>query len=357
MQIALTGKLAKAIGIKPAAPDEKAAPLFSWTANWTNTFDDHKEDMIVMVNNATRFTVVIYGIKRPQPDDMAAKMTAAIRNTLRAMNLNPEIVDEYIRRTAWVNRQGLEAAFVVGNIVTSAHGTLEFHDTFGHDVSRRLVNHSLNWEDGYIPAEKMIEALTGLTGKAAYSYRAFVIQAVLDLKIYKATRRLIVPANLALTKLHTVLQRAYGWADYHLYDFSVFQGRSREPVIRFVPDQDSLSWDPLAAPIAGRTLADCFPAYTRLLYTYDMGDDWRHNIKLVRIIEEHNEESPYLLKARGQTPPEDVGGVYGFIDFYNIMQDRNHPEYQEHKQWAGYWSLELPETAARPRVIRPTFWG
>ena len=47
----------------------------------------------------------------------------------------------------------------------------------------------------------------------------------------------------------------------------------------------------------------------------------------MRIIDEHNEESPYLLEASGQTPPEDVGGVGGFIDFREIMLDTGHPEY------------------------------
>ena len=97
MQIALTKKLATAMEIKPAAADESVNPLFCWTANWTNTFDKRKEDMVVMVNHATRFTITIYGIKRGQFKNIGAKMIAAIRNTLLAMNLSPELVDEYIR--------------------------------------------------------------------------------------------------------------------------------------------------------------------------------------------------------------------------------------------------------------------
>ncbi len=63
-----------------------------------------------------------------------------------------------------------------------------------------------------------------------------------------------------------------------------------------------------------------------------MGDNWENNIELVRVIEAHSEESPYLLEASGQTPPEDVGGVGGFIDFREIMLDPTHLDYLQTKE-------------------------
>lgn len=154
MQIALTKKLAEAIGIKPTPVSESTEPIFSWTANWTNTFDRRKEDMVVMVNNATRFTITIFGIKRNQFKDIAVKMTTAIRDTLFAMNINSEVVDEHLRQageiefapnhdrklTAWVNRQGLDAAFVVGRAENESEGKLKYEDTLGPlSVETRLI--------------------------------------------------------------------------------------------------------------------------------------------------------------------------------------------------------------------------
>lgn len=151
MQIALTKKLATAMGIMPSVAEESTNPIFCWTANWTNTFDNRKEDMVVMVNHATRFTVTVYGIKRNQFKNIEAKLIAAIRNTLLAMNLNPDLVDEYIsqagdisytanrdrKMTAQVNHQGLNAAFVVGRAVNESRGNLKFEDTLGRAVSKR----------------------------------------------------------------------------------------------------------------------------------------------------------------------------------------------------------------------------
>ena len=56
-----------------------------------------------------------------------------------------------------------------------------------------------------------------------------------------------------------------------------------------------------------------------------MGDSWEHDIELVRVIDEHEEASPYLLEASEQAPPEDVDGVVGFIDFREIMLDSGNP--------------------------------
>lgn len=365
MQISLTKKLAIAMGVKPVTADDAINPLFRWTGNWTNTFDKRKEDMVVMVNHATRFTVTIYGVKRNQFKDIEAKMIAAIRNTLLAMSLNEEVVDDYInlagdityasnhdrKMTAQVNRQGLDAAFVVGRAVNESRGSMKFEDTLGRSVSRGPVNYSSGHEDSFIPADEMIKALAELTRKPAYKYRAFELLVTLDLEIYKATRRLIVPADISFQRLHKVLQKVFDWKDYHLYDFAVFDNSGKAVSARLVPDEESLSYDDNAVLMDGHKLSEYMPKHKRILYTYDMGDSWEHEIELVRVVDEYDKESPYLLEASGQTPPEDVGGVGGYIDFREIMLDPNRQEYAETKEWAGYWSPELREWEARPRVI------
>ena len=88
-----------------------------------------------------------------------------------------------------------------------------------------------------------------------------------------------------------------------------------------------------------------------MIYTYDMGDNWEHRIELVREIDSYHEESPYLLEAIGQAPPEDVGGVPGFVEFHDIMLDPKHPEYEQMREWSGYWSLELRDWEMKPKII------
>ncbi|MBS4007000.1 MAG: plasmid pRiA4b ORF-3 family protein [Clostridium sp.] len=364
MQIALTKKLADALEVKLPATDETINPLFTWTANWTTVWDNRRaEDMLVLVNNATRFTVAIYQVKRKDLKNVAKMMEAAISNTLLSMNLNPEMVSEYMRlaggavfvknssrqTASWVSKAGLECAFHVGR---EYNGIARMYcDTLGVSSNYGIVNCSGNANDGFYPYKAMVDALTELTGMEAYKCRAFELMVSLDLEVYKAERRIIVPADMKFAQFHKVLQYVFGWKNYHLYDFTIIDEKTKRAVIRMVPTEEDLEYDESAVLMAGHTLAEFFPEHKHMFYTYDMGDNWEHIIQLVRVIEEYDGELPYLLEASGQTPPEDVGGVGGFISFREIMLNPKHPEYAEMKEWATYWTPELREWERKPKVI------
>lgn len=364
MQIALTKKLSDALKLKLSAMDETVNPLFSWTANWTKVWDNRRtEDMIVLVNNAARFTVAIYQVKRKDLKNPEKMMKTAISNTLLFLNFNPEIVKEYMRlageaeltqnksrqTAAWVTKAGLDCSFYVAREYNGLSKI--FNDTAGFSANYRYVNYSGNREDGFVPYRAMMNALTELTGMQAYKYRAFELLVTLDLKVYKAVRRIIVPASIELTRFHEVLQSVFDWNNCHLYDFTVFDGSNRLPVCRFVLFEEDLEYDEHAVLMKGHTLAEILPEYRNIIYTYDMGDNWQHEIQLVRVIEEHDRESPYLLEASGQTPPEDVGGTTGFIEFRKIMLNPNNKAYKAMQEWSCYWNPELSDWKKRPEVI------
>ena len=364
MQIALTKKLADTIELKLPDIDETINPLFSWTANWTKVWDNRRtEDMIVLVNNATRFTVAIYQVKRKDLKNLEVMMKTTISNTLLFMNVNPAIVKEYMRlagevelvqnrgrkTAAWVSKAGLECSFYVGREYNGIEKM--FCDTVGVPVNYQHVNISTNRDEGFVPYQAMINALSELTGMPAYKYRAFELLVSLDLEKYKAVRRIIVPANMEFARLHKVLQSAFGWKNCHLFDFTILDGNKHLPVARIVPFEDDREYDESAILMKGHTLAEFLPEHKHILYTYDMGDNWEHEIQLVHVIEEYDKESPYLLEASGQTPPEDVGGVGGYVNFCKIMLDPNNPEYKEMKEWARFWTIELSAWEKHSRVI------
>jgi hypothetical protein len=364
MQIALTKKLADAMEVKLPAADETIRPLFTWTANWTKVWDNRRtEDMLVLVNNATRFAVAIYQVKRKDLKNVPEMMRAAISRTLLSMNLNPELVSEYMRlagelefvrnnsrhTAAWVTKAGLECSFHVGR---EYNGIAKMYcDTLGASSNYRIVDCSGNSNAGFYPYKAMVDAMTELTGIQAYKCRAFELMVSLDLEIYKAERRLIVPADMKFAQFHKVLQYVFDWKNCHLYDFTIIDEKTKEAVVRIVPTEEDLEYDESALLMDGHTLAEFFPEHKQMLYTYDMGDNWEHIIQLVRVIEEYDGELPYLLEASGQTPPEDVGGVDGFVSFREIMLNPEHPEYAEMKEWSRYWTPELWEWKRKPKAI------
>lgn len=364
MQIALTKKLATAANIKPEGVDESINPIFCWTANWINTFEDRKEDMVVMVNNATFFTVAIYGVKRNQFKEIEEKLANAIRNTFLAMNLNESLIDEYFRlagdisfvtnkdrkMTSQLTRRGLESAIYIGGFINHSPDNPKYLDHLGYKTSKRIVNYSGSHKDAFYPYDKMIEGLEDLTGIAPYNYCAFELLVTLDLDTYKATRRIIVPADIELQELHNVMQKIFKWENYHFYDFAILKDNG-EIVERLVLDEELLDSYKNAILMGKHKLSDYLPQYHNIIYTYDYGDNWEHKISLVRVIENHNAQSPYLLESIGQAPPEDVGGVGGFIEFREIMLNPEHHDYQRMKEWARFWSPELSEWDMKVGVI------
>jgi hypothetical protein len=226
-----------------------------------------------------------------------------------------------------------------------------FSDTVGVPANHIAVGYSNNKGGGFIPYKKMFTSLAELTGKPVYKYRAFELLVTLDLQIYQATRRIIVPADIEFSQLHEVLQRVFNWYGHHLHEWNVIDEKNFGDIARLVMDDEDLLYDDEAMLEAGHKLSEFLPRYKHIIYFYDFGDNWEHKIELVRVIDDYSEESPYLLEAVGQAPPEDVGGVGGYIEFRKIMQNPQHEDYEEMKQWAGYWNLELSDWESRPRII------
>lgn len=365
MQIALTKKLATAMGINPPTMIEgEEASIFSWTANWTKVWDNRRtEDMLVLVNNATRFTVAIYEVRKKSLKNVDEMMKRAIENTLLAMNLDEELVKEYMRlagevefvknssrqRSSWVSKAGESCSFYVAREYNGIENM--YSDTVGVSTNRMIVGYSNNHKDAFYPYKAMINELIKVTGKKAYNYTAFQLEIVLDLHIYKAVRKVIVPANISFYDLHKVIQEVFNWKDYHLYNFTIFRNKNKRDYERVVPCEESLEYDDRAILMEGLSLDEYMNEKDSMIYTYDMGDYWEHKVTIKKVINNYSEESPYLLEAKGQTPPEDVGGVGGFLRFLEIMRNPRDEEHEDMVEWAGYWSLELRDFDKKPRVI------
>jgi hypothetical protein len=141
-------------------------------------------------------------------------------------------------------------------------------------------------------------------------------------------RRLLVRSDITLDRLHEILQTSFGWFDYHLHAF-VADG------LEYGAPDVELDW-----PVGDErtvTLADVAPAkQCRVLYRYDFGDDWEHDVLVEVVIEpEAGAMYPQCIKGKRASPPEDVGGVWGYAEFLEIMADPAHPEHEERLEWAG----------------------
>src|SRR5690606_26873270 len=96
-------------------------------------------------------------------------------------------------------------------------------------------------------------------------------------------RRVLVPDNFTFQKFHKVIQAAFDWQDYHLYQFSP-TGYGSFPQIG-IPDVEG--WGDEEIINSKRIkLSEIFTTKgQKFTYIYDFGDDWVHKIILEEIKE------------------------------------------------------------------------
>jgi hypothetical protein len=139
-------------------------------------------------------------------------------------------------------------------------------------------------------------------------------------------RRLEVPANIALPKLHDVIQIAFDWDNSHLHVFET-------PFGEFGMD------DPELGHRSARlvTLEQVAPeAGSKIKYRYDFGDSWEHEILVEKVLEPDDAVVlPRCVGGRRAAPPEDCGGVWGYADLIEILADPGHEEHADRVECLG----------------------
>ncbi len=147
-------------------------------------------------------------------------------------------------------------------------------------------------------------------------------------------RKLVVPDDMSLAVFHLLIQIVMPWENYHLYEFKAGYDRWREEL-------DELGMDFGRAPnlIADEcTIAGAVKktGENKFKYLYDFGDDWEHIISIGAIVNSDPDEIyPKLEEANGICPPEDCGGLGGYYHMLEVLNDSNHEEYEEMKEWIG----------------------
>ena len=142
-------------------------------------------------------------------------------------------------------------------------------------------------------------------------------------------RRIEVPFDIRLDRLHLTIQAAMGWTNSHLYEIRAGDVGWSTPL----PNVDGAG-DFLDARKArlGDVLADI--GSKTLRYVYDFGDGWEHTIKVERLVDpEPGTLYPRLTEASGRCPPEDVGGPWGYVEFLEAMHDPKHERHAEFAEW------------------------
>lgn len=155
-------------------------------------------------------------------------------------------------------------------------------------------------------------------------------------------RRLELPGDLTLPRVHDVIQAAMGWADSHLHRFRTGSDhRSPYFVTGFDLDEgddgvleDDVRLDQLLARVGDE-----------LWYEYDFGDGWSHKLVVEAILDDPPATARCTM-GQMACPPEDCGGLGGYAELASWVR-------------SGYDDAQLPEVfedAAHAHDWLPLDW-
>jgi len=120
------------------------------------------------------------------------------------------------------------------------------------------------------------------------------------------------------------------WTDSHLHQFEK-SGKNWG-----VPEWDEFDELDLIDESATQLAKVLKSEGDSMIYLYDVGDDWRHEVVLEKIVPaKATANHPICLAGERRCPPEDVGGVRGYQDFLEVIFDPAHEEYEHLVGWAG----------------------
>ena len=333
----------------PEGHDQLPRSLLAWHAHAVNI---DRRKAVVLMNNATRYPVVIY---RPKPKDFARMkdlMREAIIAALRMEGVRETVIERYMADAGKIEFSKTANRRMVAKTNQAVYAMSLMYDYL--DESTLIQRYSsiaagrhfqLSPEEGcFRPISRMIEYLGNYCDSGADG----VCQPVLDVELYQLKirieiegfdiwRRVLVPSNFSFRHLHRVIQTVFDWQDYHLHLFEARKSGSITKMIIMDDDPETLecfgsgSYDILQERFTA--LKDILPDHDEVIYEYDLGDSWRHSIVLEKTVRSNAFEVVYL-DGRGERPPEDVGGAGGYGEYVRIMADDSDPEHESMRIWA-----------------------
>lgn len=320
---------------------------------------------MVLVNDRNRYAVILYDLRAKDFKNFSRIIVDAIRRVFQEEGIKDEVIDSYlaqsphVRFTKTINRSLVAR---MNSACSNARFELRHPPTRqGLQVEATMHLNKLSvgsGNDAFEPNLALYDDLRTLTGQTdIFKGMAVVLKVTLKLENHEIWRRIAVPMYYTFKRLHGVLQVAFDWKDYHLYDFHIFDEDSKTiPGYElahynhagYLPGglQASLSLVDFelvfehadknipTASVDEVRLEDCVDDAKLWVYVYDFGDFWRHIIEIEAIIDDYEYNYPVCLEGMGTAPPEDVGGETGFDEFVRIMADKQHPEHEAAVEWS-----------------------
>jgi len=341
--------------LKPSEGQIPSDNLWAWHANLVSL---DRRKAIILMNNKTRYSVVIY---RPKPKDFARikeLIQEAITAALRVEGVSEDVITNYFTAGGEIEFSKTADRSTVAKL-NHAVREIEFMQEYLDEssliqryislIAGRLIQTAPTGK-GFYPLEKMLKCLSLYCndGEDVIDVELYQMKIRIELEGWDVWRRVLVPSTYSFRHLHNIIQIVFDWQNCHLHEFYAHKQDAKTMHIIMDDDPETLQWIDfdIRDVVQERFVAlkDIFPVYDNVEYVYDFGDGWQHTFTIEKVMRSNEFKATYL-DGNGERPPEDVGGSGGYQEYKDIMADEKHPEHENMKAWAETQKeRELPGT-------------
>lgn len=138
-----------------------------------------------------------------------------------------------------------------------------------------------------------------------------------------------MPSGLLLEDFHYVIQAVMPWTNDHLYQFI------KDRKYYSIPEEE---WDaPGVIDCSEIPISDLISSEgDKMVYEYDFGDGWMHDILLEKRLKSSDSDPlAEFVSGENACPPEDCGGIPGYMHLLEVLHQPQHPDYEDTRDWMG----------------------
>ena len=167
--------------------------------------------------------------------------------------------------------------------------------------------------------------------------KIFRFRIILDDILPQIWRLIEVESNITFYQFHLIIQEALSWTNSHLHEFNDGNFRIGDTSEEACEYGDYPQWEEKDKRISDYFYKD----KTKLIYTYDFGDNWEHTVLLEGIESAQKDvKYPRCIDGARACPPEDCGATPGYYHLLEILANPKHKEYEKMRAWSGDFAPE-----------------
>lgn len=358
MQLFCTRALLTASGppVQPAPVEPQ--PLYCWTADLITM--DCKQ-LIVITNQYTRYTMVLYGVDKAQLARLPALFIDGLTNQMRLDGFRSQCIEQY-----WAAAPGVQLVECADRLAAArlhkacaravAYACPPLPQSLLQPAWSRYVNGERvavpGTADPAYPLHALADALTERTGGPVWDASGVTLLAAIEMDFLTVERTLCVPLWYTFDRLHLALQEAFCWQEAEPYEFHLpEQGRSVLPSDSPEPADERAS-----LPAALTQLSEWLRPGGEALYRYGYGEEgWDVRLHILRPCAPPDERPCAVCQAgSGEAPPEGIGGEGGYLEFLDALHSPVDPECEAlltEAEQAGWHPFDLDEVNERLRFM------